>query len=322
MEDILIKANVTKFASEVMEGLSAFPKYLHSKHLYDECGDRLFKAIMLMPEYYLTDSEYEIFSSHKDELIKTFTETKNEFILIELGAGDALKTKLLLKQLSDEQVKFKYMPIDISANAIEKLEEDLASNIPAVTVQGINDEFLPAIEKLKNIETRKVILFLGSSIGNFESTEALEFLSDLAKTLSPDDLFLIGFDLKKDPSVILDAYNDKQGITGAFNFNILERINKELGGNFDISKFKHYPTYDPINGEARSYLISKQKQDVYIEAINKVIFFDQWEPIKIEVSKKYDLESIEKLAKNAGFTIKYNFYDCRNYFVDSVWNLS
>lgn len=319
MEEILIKKTFTKFASDVLEGLSASPKYISSKYLYDERGDRLFKAIMRMPEYYLTDSEYEIFSTCKHELLKTFTEQKGEFILADLGAGDGVKTKLLLKQLMEEQVKFSYMPIDISSSAIDLLENDLAENIPGITVQGINDDFLSALEKLNNREVRKVIMFLGSSIGNYENNHAIDLLSEIAKMLHPEDMLLIGFDLKKDPAVIFDAYNDKQGITRAFNYNLLERINKDLGANFDISKFKHYPTYDPISGDARSYLVSKQKQEVFIEAIDKLIPFNQWELIHVEVSKKYDIESIEKLAANSGFDIKYNFYDCRNYFVDSVW---
>ncbi|MDQ3192467.1 MAG: L-histidine N(alpha)-methyltransferase [Bacteroidota bacterium] len=321
MEEIVLKSTFTKFASDVSEGLSANPKYINSKYLYDERGDRLFKAIMRLPEYYLTDSEYEIFSTCKQELFKSFTEQKSNFILIDLGAGDGVKTKLLLKHLLEEQIKFSYIPVDISLNSVEQLEDDLTENFPGLTVHGINDEFLSALEKLKNREERKIILFLGSSIGNYDNNEASDFLSEIAKMLQPEDMLLIGFDLKKDPAVIIDAYNDKQGITKAFNFNLLERINKDLGGNFDVSKFKHFPNYDPISGDAKSYLVSKYKQEVFIEAINKSISFDQWELIHIEVSKKYDIESIEKLAANSGFTIKYNFQDCRNYFIDSVWSL-
>ncbi|MBA3901084.1 MAG: L-histidine N(alpha)-methyltransferase [Bacteroidetes bacterium] len=322
MEEILLKSTLTKFASDVLEGFSANPKYLPSKYLYDERGDRLFRAIMRLPEYYLTDSEFEIFSTCKQELLKSFTEQKSEFILLDLGAGDGVKTKILLKQLLQEQVRFSYIPIDISLNAVEQLEDDLTDNFPGITVQGVNDEFLSALEKLKNREERKVILFLGSSIGNYDDEQAADFFSEIAKMLQPKDMLLIGFDLKKDPSVIIDAYNDKQGITRAFNFNLLERINKDLGGNFDISKFKHYPHYDPISGEVKSYLVSKQNQEVFIEALNKSIHFNQWELIQVELSKKYDSESIGKLAANSGFTIKYNFQDCRNYFVNSVWVLS
>ena len=321
MERTLIRSIHTTFAADVLNGLSAKQKFLPSKYLYDERGGRLFQAIMRLPEYYLTDCEYEIISTWKEELLKTFTEPKGDFILVELGAGDGVKTKVLLKELINQQIKFFYIPIDISAHVLEHLKNDLSLNIPGITVQGMQSEFLSALEKIKFNHKRKVIMFLGSSIGNFENQEAILFLSQIAKSLEPNDLFLIGFDLIKDPTVILNAYNDKQGITRAFNFNLLERINKELEGNFDISKFKFYPVYDPLSCEVRSYLVSKQKQEIYIETIDKHIILDQWEPIHTEISKKYDISSVEKLAENSGFKIKYNFYDCRNYFLNSIWCL-
>jgi L-histidine Nalpha-methyltransferase len=317
MEVTLVKKD-EQFAKDVLEGLSSFPKHLSSKYFYDEKGDKLFQEIMRMPEYYLTDSEYEIIANHKEELLKVFTEKPGHFNIIELGAGDAVKTKVLLNYLVEEHVEFTYVPVDISEHAIESLRQDLAEHMPALKFRGIVGDYFEALNSLKG-GSRNIVLFLGSSIGNFEFSEAVEFLSELRKKLSEDDALLIGFDLIKDPEVIYNAYADPHGITAAFNTNLLDRINKELGADFDVSKFKHYPIYDPVAGEARSYLVSCLPQEVHIESLNETIFFSQWELIHVEISKKYDIKLIERLAEEAGFHIKYNFLDSRAYFIASIW---
>jgi L-histidine Nalpha-methyltransferase len=311
----------TVFAKDVQIGLSSNPKFIPSKYFYDEKGDRLFQAIMRMPEYYLTDSEYEIISENKDQLLKIFTEFQKPFNLIELGAGDGFKTKVLLNHLIENQVKFTYIPVDISENVLDVLQDNLSLSIPGLRIKLMPGDYLTMLNKLKNDAERKIILFLGSSIGNFEEDESVEFLSNIAATMGPQDIIIQGFDLKKDPQLILSAYNDKQGITRSFNFNLLQRINNELGANFDISKFMHYPMYDPVKGEARSFLVSRQKQTVEIEALQASIDFDAWELIHVEVSKKYDMPLINSIAKRSGFKILYNFMDDRKFFLNSVWGL-
>jgi uncharacterized SAM-dependent methyltransferase len=165
----------------------------------------------------------------------------------------------------------------------------------------------------------KAILFLGSTIGNFLYSDAIAFLGKINQCLNPSDQLLIGFDLKKDPRVILKAYNDPSGITARFNLNLLKRINRELEGEFKPENFYHYPIYNPLNGETRSFLISKMAQRVKIKALNAVYHFKMGEAISMEISQKYDLDMIHDLAAKSGFSVQSNYFDNRHYFVDSLW---
>lgn len=310
------------FAQDVLKGLSANPKVLYSRYFYNEKGDQLFQEIMKLDEYYLTRTEYAIFSEQKAFLLDLFTRDNSGFDLIEFGAGDGYKTKVLLSYFQENQASFRYLPIDISANVLDELVDDLKETIPELEVDGIQGEYFKSLSRLSDTsEAKKVILFLGSNIGNFKREEAILFLSKIGANLSPDDILLIGFDLKKDPAVILDAYNDKKGVTRAFNLNLLQRINDELGGNFRLDKFRHYPVYDPMTGETRSYLVSIEEQVVCIGGLEKEFLFKAWEPIFMEISKKYDLDEIREMAAEAGFEIKKNLLDKDNFFVDSIWKL-
>jgi L-histidine Nalpha-methyltransferase len=314
--------DVTKasFAVDVKKGLTATPKTLPSKYFYDAKGDFLFQQIMQMDEYYLTNSEFEILQSSKGDLLKHISDDGQTFDLIELGAGDGTKTKILLEYFLDNGVRFSYSPIDISSNALGVLSADLSKNFPNLKLNCICGDYLESIGASHHKEfERKVVLFLGSNIGNFSHSEARTFIKDLRNKLSPGDFLLIGFDLKKDPEFVLKAYNDRHGITAEFNLNLLERINRELGGRFDISQFKHFPIYDPVKGETRSYIISLRKQKIYIEALEEEFIFEPWEPIHTEVSKKYSLEQITALSETSGFHIVDNFFDHKQYFVDSLW---
>jgi len=312
-----------RFAEDVREGLSSEPKYLHSKYFYDEVGDDLFQQIMELEEYYLTDCEAEIFESQKDEILQYFSAEEEFFDLIEFGAGDGLKTKILLNHFVDNTVNFNYIPIDISKSVLTGLEKDLNNTLPELVIKPICDDYFHALEELNKVDyNKKVILFLGSNIGNFRGDNAIPFLKHLRADMNEKDLLFIGFDLMKDPEVILDAYNDKRGITSDFNFNLLDRINKELGGNFNRANFSHYPSYNPITGETKSYLISLQNQTVWIEGLSQSFNFEQWEPIFTEISQKYSLNDIDRLAAHSGFKVMKNFFDTRKYFVDSLWHLA
>jgi len=306
-----------QFALDVIEGLTSTPKQLPSRYFYDEKGDRLFQKIMNLDEYYLTNSEYEILDTYKDRLLSLFSSGCEKFNLVEFGAGDGYKTKVLLKHFLAKEANFKYVPIDISGNVLQILEDSLKKELPDLKVEGIENEYFKALEELENSGTRNVILFLGSNIGNFTGDQSVEFLKGLRNGLNKGDLLLVGFDLKKDPSVILKAYDDSEGITRAFNFNLLERINKELGANFDLSKFRHFPSYNPQTGTTESFLISTERQDVEIQG--NTIEFDPWESIHMEISQKYGMRDISNLALQSSFTIAQNFYDQKNYFVNSVW---
>lgn len=309
---------MNNFSKDILEGLMQKPKRLSSKYFYDEKGDKLFQAIMKMDEYYLTNSEYEIFSLQKDQILQAILTRKNPFQLIEFGAGDGLKTKLLLEFLMEIDADFEYIPIDISSHVLEELESQLKIKWPNLICKPKVSTYFEALHDLRSDKT-KLVLFLGSNIGNFNLIEAQEFISNVNENLNSGDYFLLGVDLKKDPRVILSAYNDKGGVTKAFNLNLLDRINRELDGNFRTENFDHFPTYDPVSGETKSFLISKTKQLVELKKLNKTIEFNYAEPIFMEISKKYDLEELEFLASKTNFEFVEHFHDCKHYFVDTLW---
>ena len=310
---------LTSLAQDVDKGLSARNKFLPSSYFYDEQGSRLFQQIMDLPEYYLSRCEAAILHRHKKEVQQIF-ETPQGFDLIELGAGDGTKTAILLAQFLSQNIDFQYKAIDISDDALIDLEARLQHQFPNLSVEMLADDYFLGLERIQlQSKRRKVILFLGSTIGNFTYNAAIQFLSKLRSYLNENDLLFIGFDLKKEPALILDAYNDNQGVTAEFNYNLLRRINQELGGNFVVENFVHAPIYHPQNGCAESYLLSKVKQKVFIEALNKSFYFDEWEAIHTEVSYKYSMQDMAKLANAAGFRPQSYFSDEKRFFCDAVW---
>lgn len=291
----------TAFHRDVYQGLTDHPKHLSSKYFYDEKGDKLFQDIMEMPSYYLTRAEYEIFELHKEDICRRFMGSGQAFNLIELGAGDGKKTKILLRQLQEQQAVFKYQPVDISANVLAQLWATIKQELPGVVVETMEGTYFDTLTKLNKIQhDRKVLLFLGSNIGNLLHSQAVDFLRGLQAQMGDDDLLFIGFDQKKHPRKILDAYNDPEGITEAFNKNVLVRINKELGGDFKPEKFLHWEVYDPESGTAKSYLVSTEQQTVIIEALDLRVRFEAWETIHTEISQKYDDATVHWLADKAG----------------------
>ncbi len=310
----------TTFKKDVFEGLTQFPKTLSSKYFYDREGDRLFQEIMDLPEYYLTNCEFEILSHHTEVIASYFDSEAEGFDLIELGAGDGRKTKVLLRYLASHGHDFVYKPIDISQNAIDTLTQDLANELPGVEVVPEKGEYFQVLDRLKSISHRKkIIMVLGSNIGNLPHKRAVEFLRQLREAMNDKDGLFMGFDQKKDPQTILDAYNDPTGVTAAFNKNILTRINRELGGDFPVDKFVHWETYNPESGTAKSYLVSTKAQTVTIEALDLTINFDPWETIHTEISQKYDDKIVEWLAKESGLTISTSFADENKYYKDYLF---
>jgi dimethylhistidine N-methyltransferase len=306
------------FYNDVIDGLRAENKYLSSKYFYDEIGDKLFQQIMACPEYYPTRCEMEIMQHQSAEMAGLFKEYSTAFDLVELGPGDATKSWFLLRELQKKHAAFTYYPIDISSNVISWLENKLPVTLPGIRLHGLNGEYL---EKMQQVNTfsrnRKIILFMGANIGNMSVPQATQFCRQLHDHMQPGDLLLIGFDLKKHPLTILDAYNDRQGITRAFNLNLLTRINRELDADFNTEQFEHYPVYDPGTGACKSYLISLQAQDVHIG--EKTISFRQNEPVFMEISQKYSLAETENMAAQSGFEPVHTFMDSRNWFADVLW---
>ena len=311
--------STSQFDKDVYKGLTDFPKHLSSKYFYDAKGDGLFQEIMAMPEYYLTNSEYKILDKFKDEICRAFFKDSKEFDLIELGAGDGKKTKILLRQLAAEGVPFQYVPIDISENALNQLEESISNELPSVNVMPLQGTYFETLEQLCTMQhRRKVIMFLGSNIGNLLHPQAVEFLMSIQELMNDDDLLFIGFDQKKDPQTILNAYNDSAGITERFNKNLLARINNELDANFDLDKFLHWEVYDPETGTAKSYLVSKQNQTIHINGLDLTVAFKAWETIHTEISQKYDDNVVSWLADKAGMRISRIFSDENKFYKNYI----
>lgn len=310
-----------EMALDVLIGFSHKEKYLSSKYFYDSEGSKLFTQIMECEDYYPTNCEFEIFQNNKEK-ISQFFKDEDDVNIIELGAGDGAKTKILLEYFMTQKRNFEYHPIDISEQAVVELTADLNKNFPNLSVHGVVGQYFPALNWIKNNKKgRNFIFFLGSNIGNFDLANAKVFLKTLWSGLNHNDLILIGYDLKKDINKLLWAYNDRDGITAKFNLNLLKRINTELGANFDVTKFQHYGTYSPLKGAMESYLISLEEQDVHIEELSKTFHFKAFEPIHLEYSYKYLPKDIQLLADETGFNILENIYDSKKYFIDSVWSV-
>jgi dimethylhistidine N-methyltransferase len=307
-----------EFANDVLKGLSHSPKSLPCKYIYDKQGTDLFKQIMTLPEYYLTNCEIEILKTHGKVMMKTID--SQQINLVELGAGNGEKTIILVQELIKKKTEFTLIPIDISQWAIDAFTRNMEARVPGIRIKGQVSEYFNGLRWISNQNKQpNVVLFLGSNIGNFEAPEADIFLSSLRNACNDGDFLIIGFDMKKEIPVLLDAYNDSQGITALFNLNLLSRINRELGGHFDLEQFKYLSNYDSSSKSIKSYLISQQNQSVMIDKLDRAFSFRSGESIHTESSTKYQLEDIEDLARKNGFSIIHHFFDSRRYFADSLW---
>ncbi|ODN67943.1 L-histidine N(alpha)-methyltransferase [Methylophaga muralis] len=310
-----------QFAFDVLMGFSAPSKFLPSKYFYDATGSRLFEQITELEEYYPTRCEFEILNKVGGEIAE-FMQGK-PFEIVELGAGDGRKTKVLLSQLLKLTDQFSYIPIDISESAMADLDDSLKQSHPSLTTHGIVGDYFASIRHLENTsDRRKLVLLLGSNIGNFDFPSAKRFLHSIWKCLNHNDLLLMGFDLKKDIEVLTRAYNDKHGITRDFNLNVLTRINTELDGEFDIQRFTHHGMYNPRHGAMESYLVSLEHQEVHIGALEKTFEFNAHEAIHLELSHKYLLSDMQHLAEQTGFSVLKNWQDSQCYFADGLWQVN
>ncbi|MEM7202370.1 MAG: L-histidine N(alpha)-methyltransferase [Planctomycetota bacterium] len=309
------------FAIDVLVGLTERPKRLNSAYFYDDVGSDLFQQIMDLYEYYPTNCERQILEEWADQILAPLRD--KPFNLVDLGAGDGAKTMALLQNLVDGGSDFTYVPIDISEGAMKGLVDRIASLQPNVKIEGLVAEYADAIHWLDAQGTGRpnLVLFLGSNIGNFDKANARAFLRRIWNALGTGDYALIGFDLKKDIELLLRAYNDSHGVTASFNLNILERMNRELDANFDIEQFRHYGTYDVFSGAMKSYLVSLERQAVFVGALQHTFHFEAWEPILTEYSYKYLESDIDDLASDTGFVMQKKFYDRRRYFVNALWRV-
>lgn len=304
--------------TDVLSGLSKKNKMIPSKYFYDDDGSALFNRITTHTDYYLTRCELEILDRAKRKIADLLG--KKPFNLVELGPGEGIKTEILIDYCLKQNMNFTYIPIDISYQYLKEIVEKLDKNQPTVNLLPINSDYFNGLKWL-NLDSQacNFALFLGSSIGNFSIPGAEKFLCHLRENLHVNDYALIGFDLRKDINLLLRAYDDSDGITRAFNLNLLHRINNTLGANFDISKFRHYATYNFIIGAMESYLVSLEPQIVQLPALNASFNFEAFEAIHVECSYKYTLAQIDALAQKSGFKIIENYFDSNGYFVDSLW---
>ena len=306
------------FANEIFRGLKAKKKTISSKYFYDDAGSKLFQKISLHKDYYPTRKEIEILNNNKFSLPKIINKT--EIDIIELGPGDGSKSKIIIDGFLDSNYNVNYYPIDISKQALSFLKNKIKPN-KKLSLHGIDGEYISGLKFLKNTtKNSKLVLFLGSNIGNLKKKQSEIFLKNIKKNINFNDFLLMGFDLKKSIKILTKAYNDSDKLTKKFNLNLLKRINKELNGNFKLNRFDHNGIYNPTLGAMESYIISKENQKVHIKNLNYTFEFKVSEPIHVEYSFKYSKEDISNLCFKTGFKSVKNFYDSKNYFTDALWS--
>ncbi|HKJ69655.1 MAG TPA: L-histidine N(alpha)-methyltransferase [bacterium] len=311
----LREANGSKrsIAADVLKGLTSTPKFLHPKYFYDERGSRLFERICELPEYYQTRTERKILQKISDHLIEKYKPTA----LVEYGAGAATKTRLLLDAMEHAGSLRYIVPIDVSEEFLEESARELAAMYPRADIHGLIGDFIEPIDLPYQAEPR-LIIFLGSTIGNLTDREADRFLHLIADQMNRNDLFLLGTDLVKDVSILEDAYNDAQGITAEFNLNMLRNINRALDGTFDPGRFRHHAFYNEDEDQIEMHLIAREDHTVALEAIDTTVEFQENESIRTELSCKYTRQRVEHLLQSAGLTMTDWFTDENNYFALSV----
>jgi len=315
-------AFIEPFAIDVLRGLSSNPKKLPSKYFYDNNGSDLFQKITRESDYYLTSKEYLILEKESTEITHIIQKNgaidKDKIDIIELGVGDGHKSKLIIESFLSTNTQVNYYPIDISEQAMILLKNNLSNSL-LLSVQGIVADYFTGLTHIKSSSKNpKLVLFLGSNIGNFDPQQSLEFMCNLFHCLNDKDYVLVGFDQKKDVRVLNKAYNDSAGYTAEFNLNILTRMNEELGANFIRDNFQHYGFYNPNLGAMESHLISLLNQEVTISTLKRSFNFKKFEAIHLEYSYKFLPSDIEQLCSQTGFSLMRNFADEKAYFLNSL----
>ena len=299
------------FAEEISSSLNRDSKFITPKFFYDKKGSDLFEKICTLPEYYPTRTEIDVLKNLQTELPSFIDDS---FRLVELGSGASVKTRLLLDVFTKMQKTTEYFPIDISEILTESSEQ-LLQDYDNLRITGIIDTYEGGLEFLKNYdEKNNLIIFLGSSFGNFSPADGKSFLEKINSTMKSGDLFLIGLDLVKDSQILESAYDDAQGVTAEFNLNVLSRINDELDADFNLNDFSHYSTYNKDDQRIEMYLKSLVNQSVIISKSNLSLNLEKNELIHTEFSHKYTLEQIKTLLESTGFKINHTWLDENTHF--------
>ena len=312
-----------EFASHIRKGLcqSLGKKWINSKFFYDEKGSYLFDQICLQQEYYLTRTETEILERYSKDIVSDLKCPTAS--MIEFGNGSSIKTRIILKHFFSLGVHVMYFPIDISQTALISSIRNLSSEFVNLDIIGISSEYLEGMRKVSSlidastsIPRKKVMFFLGSSIGNFEPGTLRLFLNSIRHSMQDgtgDNLF-ISFDLEKDPHILELAYNDRAGVTSKFNLNLLTRINNDLGGTFNLRNFCHYAAYNKKKKRIEMYIISKRDQEIYVRDLDQTVSLKKNERIHTENSYKYSIDEIKQTVEKSGFTIEKNYMDAKMWF--------
>jgi L-histidine N-alpha-methyltransferase len=297
------------FAKSVALGLTDTPPWLHSHFLYDERGSQLFEEICEQPEYYLTNAEAEILQRYASKI----RDETGPVTLIELGSGSSVKTDYLLAAYAANESPVRYVPVDVSETILEQAKDVIVAAHPTVTVTGIADTYEHAFPLFKEFSPA-MVMFLGSSIGNFDQREADVFWQGVSAGLAPGDYLLVGVDLVKDESVLNAAYNDAAGVTAAFTKNLFVRINDELGASIDIDEIEHVARYNAEWQRMEIYARFSSTQEIFLEPIDRTLTVPAGTMVMTEISRKYDLEKTQQYLRCFDFSLKRVFTDERGWF--------
>ena len=306
------EAHLAEFAEDVAQGLASEPRRLSCRYFYDELGSQLFEQICDLPEYYVTRTERVILQERAPEIAALFP---GETAMVELGSGSSAKTRILIEAFLHRHSSLRYVSIDISPTILEQSSTALLQEYPRLEVVAVAAEYAEGLRWLKTETGRpKLILWLGSNVGNLGRAEATQFLLRIRGAMSPGDRLLAGIDLRKERAVLERAYDDSQGVTARFNLNILSRINRELDADFDPSAFRHQAVWNEELGRVEMYLVSLREQSVRIGRLARVIRFASGEAIHTENSYKYSPEEIAALAHSAALGIERQWVDAQGRF--------
>lgn len=313
--------SVDSFAEDVLAGLSSTPKTLPPKYFYDRVGSKLFEAICELPEYYVTRTEFAILQNFADDIAAQFD---NGVTLVELGSGNSSKTRLLIEAFLRQKGRLHYLPVDISKSILIETSQALLRSYRRLKITAYISEYFTALRHLQHENflgeadplrrKSKLILFLGSNIGNFETNEAVDFLRKTYATMNENDRLLMGADLMKSKQIVEPAYNDAQSVTAQFNLNLLVRVNRQLAGNFDLNQFRHKAFLNEALGRIEMHIESQRQQVVTIEELQEQFTFAQGETIHTENSYKFTLPGFKKLAARGGFEVEKTWLDSRQWF--------
>ena len=314
------------FVRNIKDGLGARDqKRVNPKYLYDSAGSQLFEEICRQPEYYPWRIEAAILRHHSREMV--WMHGKKKITIIELGSGSSSKTRILLQEVLLKQPSLYYFPVDVSQAILRETITRLSTDFSNLRTEGISSEYIVGVDKAngliskdRQIPNRKLIIFLGSSIGNFEPKESVAFLRNLRNKMEKNDILLLGIDLHKNKKVLEAAYNDKKGMTARFNLNLLTRINRELRGEFNLECFVHRAFYNSSYKRIEMHLVSTIDQEVYVGRLGQSFSFDKNETIHTENSYKYSAEEIEQMAEDSQFMLKRNFVDGKKWFNVAVFS--